>query len=987
MNSKNFCLSLASILAELVTWRGEHTEPGKLSFHVLVSRITAAPPHPPPNAVPPGPHAQSPEAGATTPSTALKIKSHNLNKHKPESFLHSDLHEQWDILFYQEITSEPLLPFGWHSEHTSAKFYSSLGEGGAEGACIAVTDTLAPFVTLYKSPCPGALCTAIMHLPGFKPILLVSVYAQPPLRTELERAMNRLFQQFPLWIAGGDFNAQLSSLDTNGKTTNRWNWLTALVDDKKEAIDTFRTLHQDTIAYTRYKNQLLPCDTRIELILLSQPLISTPSLSLTGASIIQHDVTSDHHPISATVSLPFTPAHPTPEPRTLFRRLTQPEEVEFHKTIQPLHQWASQMIQHEVSPDLLVQYINTLVPQIGTAFHQITRPQLAHRETSIEREFKSILNRMPKGQAARTQALKRSQSISEKWRDKQRKKEKKKLHYAMVKGSKIKRAIDKALHPVPSTGIQLRNASCDPPRLETDPRVMGSMFSECLEHLGGDPDFQVHASTLRGFIHNLPKCSPEVADAPLDLPDLQWLQRITQRAQPSRATGEDEINYYIVSLLSPELQTLLLQAVHHILLHGPPPEWSTARVCLLFKKGDPHLPGNYRPICLIQTLVKLAAVWQCAQLTDLTHRHSLLHKCQHGGLKHHRCGDHIYDVVSRMLLSKGRLYHLYIDFKKAFNSVPLDALWATLPGYGLPTTLVSSIKRMYQHAVDQPMVNGTTTAGHAQKRGVRQGCPLSPLLFILYLNLMFFHLDQTMDWDLEKTIHAFVDDILVRARSIQDIKTVYEAFDGPARELGLDMNLRKTELHVLRGSGHTVVRSRYGGVLSTRKEDGSPHEVYKYLGVYFYTNNHAHQVLQYIKATINAFYTQLAPLSLTASELIMLTNKQLIPTLAYRLLAGPVTSEHHPLTFLFLLALTFPLPSPFPSLGLSLCRPPCPSASPHSFPSLSLGRLCQRSPRTCPVSLLCVESTQRKANGHSSWSGTDHHHLSSAWRNYGFENA
>ena len=74
------------------------------------------------------------------------------------------------------------------------------------------------------------------------------------------------------------------------------------------------------------------------------------------------------------------------------------------------------------------------------------------------------------------------------------------------------------------------------------------------------------------------------------------------------------------------------------------------------------------------------------------------------------------------------------------------------------------------------------------------------------------------------------------------------------------------------------------------------------------------------------------------------------------------SASHHPLTFLFLLALTFPLPSPFPSLGLFLRRPWCPLASPHSFSSLSLGRLCQRSPRTCPVSLLCVESTQRKAN-------------------------
>ena len=65
------------------------------------------------------------------------------------------------------------------------------------------------------------------------------------------------------------------------------------------------------------------------------------------------------------------------------------------------------------------------------------------------------------------------------------------------------------------------------------------------------------------------------------------------------------------------------------------------------------------------------------------------------------------------------------------------------------------------------------------------------------------------------------------------------------------------------------------------------------------------------------------------------------------------SASHHPLTFLFLLALTFPLPSPFPSLGLSLRRPPCPSASPHSFPSLSLGRLCQQ-PRRGEQEYHCV---------------------------------
>ena len=96
----------------------------------------------------------------------------------------------------------------------------------------------------------------------------------------------------------------------------------------------------------------------------------------------------------------------------------------------------------------------------------------------------------------------------------------------------------------------------------------------------------------------------------------------------------------------------------------------------------------------------------------------------------------------------------------------------------------------------------------------------------------------------------------------------------------------------------------------------------------------------------------------------LLADRHLLPfpwTLSLHRRWCPSASHHH-LTFLFLPALTFPLPFPFPSLGLSLRRPWCPSASHHSFPFHSLGRLCQRSPRTCPVSLLCVESTQRKAN-------------------------
>ena len=139
---------------------------------------------------------------------------------------------------------------------------------------------------------------------------------------------------------------------------------------------------------------------------------------------------------------------------------------------------------------------------------------------------------------------------------------KKKLHYAMVKGSKIKAAINRALNPTQSHPVHLLDHSVDPPVLQTDTARVGELLSNCLSHLGGDPHFRVDEQLLQDFIHRLPKCPESVASAPLELPDIAWLQDITQRASPAKATGEDEINYYVIHLLPTSLQAFLLRAVH-----------------------------------------------------------------------------------------------------------------------------------------------------------------------------------------------------------------------------------------------------------------------------------------------------------------------------------------------------------------------------------------------------------------------------------------
>ena len=262
--------------------------------------------------------------------------------------------------------------------------------------------------------------------------------------------------------------------------------------------------------------------------------------------------------------------------------------------------------------------------------------------------------------------------------------QKKQLHYSLVRGSKIKQTIDRALKPCQKSPRQLWDKSTDPPRLVTNAEHVGRVFSECLSKLGGDPAFTVGDDTLNQFLIHVPKCTPATKHKPLPLPTLNRLRDVTKSASPSKATGEDEINYYILSLLPDALQKILLRAVHYILVQGPLPAWCKAPVCLLYKKGDSREPSNYRPLCQMQTPVKLIAVWQCQQLSEETWQHELLHLCQQGGLQQHRCGDHIYDVVARSLLGKGRLYHLYIDFNKACNSVPLAALWRVMRGVWTP---------------------------------------------------------------------------------------------------------------------------------------------------------------------------------------------------------------------------------------------------------------------------------------------------------------
>ena len=225
-------------------------------------------------------------------------------------------------------------------------------------------------------------------------------------------------------------------------------------------------------------------------------------------------------------------------------------------------------------------------------------------------------------------------------------------------------------------------------------------------------------------------------------------------------------------------------------------------------------------------------------------------------------------------------YHLYVDFNKAFNSVPRTALRRALEGYGLPDWIIKSIFLLYTEPNDFPLVNGHTPSFYHLDRGLMQGCPMSPILFNLYLGLALFSLPVFTG-----TSFSFIDDILFRVADPLSAKKIFCYFDTVVRELGLDMNSEKTEIQAMGDAAHFSFRARGGMVISTCRPDGTPRDFYRYLGVYLYSSDPGGRLDTYVLNEIRGFFSTLAPLELTHSELVLLINCQLIPTLTYRLMA------------------------------------------------------------------------------------------------------
>lgn len=232
--------------------------------------------------------------------------------------------------------------------------------------------------------------------------------------------------------------------------------------------------------------------------------------------------------------------------------------------------------------------------------------------------------------------------------------------------------------------------------------------------------------------------------------------------------------------------------------YSPPKEFTDGIVILIPKKGDNKQLENYRPITLLNTDHKLLTKIIAARIQEKMDK--LIGPGQSACVKNLSCSDNLKDIRKMMTKAaetkrfKGFL--LSLDLEKAFDRVNHSFLWDVLMKFGFPEQIINCVKKLYVHASSRVLYNGFLSKEFKIKASVRQGCPLSMLLFVLYIEPLIRRIYANtcgiLAYDKILKVTAYADDLNVYVRNCEEFDLIIQIISSFSKFAKIRLNQRKS---------------------------------------------------------------------------------------------------------------------------------------------------------------------------------------------------
>jgi len=289
--------------------------------------------------------------------------------------------------------------------------------------------------------------------------------------------------------------------------------------------------------------------------------------------------------------------------------------------------------------------------------------------------------------------------------------------------------------------------------------------------------------------HSLKKSKRGKVPGPDGLP-FEWWKLVTSLTTPT----SDPVGY-LTNILNSFLQDIKT------------PKFTEAYLTLLHKKGDTENMKNYRPISLLNTDYKLLTL--CLNERLMEHAKRNINEDQIGFIRGRHILEHLslsqtLDGLNDKNIPGGTV--LALDNEKAYDRVERDFMIRTLKHFGIPEYFTNCISNLYKTARTHVWINGHKTGSFRLGRGVRQGDPLSCLLFNYTIETLAIKVRSTQrltgiplgkgeknNKKKNLKIKLFADDTQIFLSEGEKVNTFLEVTEGYRTLSGAKYNVEKSE--------------------------------------------------------------------------------------------------------------------------------------------------------------------------------------------------